>query len=104
MRSVLIGRDRIVPVAIPDAGRYCVHKLALYSLRTGSDNPKRAKDVAQAALLAAAMSENHEFLLSDAIGHMDPALRSKVKPGAREAISLLRAHHPDSARQLEAPI
>jgi len=98
--SVLLGRDRIVPMAIPHAGRFCVHKLAVYSLR--SDSAKREKDLAQAALLAAVLAENQDFLLGDAIEGMDRTLRTKARAGAQRAISLLETSHPAAARLLEA--
>jgi hypothetical protein len=49
---------------------YSLHKLAVYALR-GGNNPKSQKDVAQAALLAAAISQDQEFMLHDAIDAMD---------------------------------
>jgi hypothetical protein len=98
--SVLLGRDRIVPVAIPHAGRYCIHKMAVYSLRT--DAAKREKDLAQAALLAAALAEQQDFLINDAIDAMDRALRAKVKAGARRVLDLLGDEQPGAARLLEA--
>ena len=39
-----------------------MHQLALYSLRAAADNPKREKDVLQAAVLAAALSCDQDFL------------------------------------------
>ena len=65
--SVLIGRDRMAPVMVPHAGWFCLHKLALYSLRTGADNPKREKDVLQAAVMAQALAQKNDFLLTEAI-------------------------------------
>jgi len=100
--SVLLGRDRIVPVVVPHAGRFCVHKLAVYSLRGGLGNPKREKDVFQAALLAAALAREQEFLLDEAIKATDKALRAKLRPGTRRVLELLGEHHPDAARRLEA--
>ena len=99
-QSILLGRERIVPITVPHAGRFCVHKLALYSLRTG-DNPKSQKDVAQAALLAAAIAEEKDYLLADAIKDMDKALRTKAKAGAKRAIELLQDEHPEAASLLE---
>ncbi len=49
-----------------------MHKLAVYSLRGGS-NPKSKKDVAQAALLAAAMSQVVS-LANRARGQMPPSV------------------------------
>jgi len=100
--SVLLGRDRLVPVRVPHAGRFCVHKLAVYSLRSGADNPKREKDVAQAALLAALMAEHSEFLLTDAVEAMPREMRNKVKPGARRALELLGVGHPTATTVLKA--
>lgn len=100
-RSILLGRNRIVPVVVPHAGRFCVHKLALYSLRGGGDNPKSQKDVSQAAILAVAIAGEQDFLLYDAIADMEKPLRAKAKAGARRAIALLEADHPEAASRLE---
>ncbi|MDP1952704.1 MAG: GSU2403 family nucleotidyltransferase fold protein, partial [Betaproteobacteria bacterium] len=100
-QSVLLGRERIVPITVPHGGRFCVHKLAVYALR-GGNNPKSQKDVAQAAVLAAAMSQDQEFMLHDAIDAMDKALRSKAKAGARRAIGLLERDYPEAVDMLAA--
>lgn len=99
--SVLIGRDRIVPVTVPHPGWFCLHKLALYELRTGGDNPKREKDVVQAAVLASALAQDQDFLLTEAIAGMDAKLRSKVKAGARRALALLKGAPAEAVRLLE---
>jgi hypothetical protein len=98
--SILIGRDRIVPVLVPHAGRFCIHKLAVYALR--SDHAKRDKDAQQAALLVAALADGHDFLLEEAVEAMDRALKSKIKPGARKALELLGTRFPTATRELEA--
>lgn len=100
-QSVLLGRERIVPITVPHAGRFCVHKLAVSSLRGGSD-PKSQKDVFQAAFLAAAMSRNQDYLLHDAMAWMDKGLRAKAKAGARRAIELLKDQHPEAVDHLAA--
>jgi hypothetical protein len=99
---VLVGRDRIVPVVVPQPGRLCIHKLVVYSLRSTSFGDKREKDVAQAAVLAAALAEDREFELTDAIEVMDRSLRTKAKPGARRAIELLTAFHANAVDILAA--
>jgi len=99
--SVLIGRDRIVPVTVPHPGWFCLHKLALFELRTGSDNPKREKDVLQAAILASALAQDQDLLLAEAIEAMDSKLRSKVKAGARRALALLKEGPAEAVRLLE---
>lgn len=99
--SVLIGRDRIVPVTVPHPGWFCLHKLALFELRTGADNPKREKDVLQAAVLASVLAEDHDSLLIEAIAGMDGKLRTKVKAGARRALVLLKEGSAEAVRLLE---
>src|SRR5204862_5547475 len=100
-QSVLLGRDRIVPIRVPDAGRFCIHKLAVYSLRPASDSAKREKDAFQAAALAAALAPDQDFLLDAAVAAMTRGLRAKVRPGARRAVEWLRAAHPVAAELLE---
>ena len=101
--SVLIGRDRIVPVSVPHAGWFCLHKLALYALRTGADNPKREKDVFQAAVLAQALAHNNDFLLTEAIEGMDRKLKARIRPGVKRALTLLGDDAPEAASLL-APL
>jgi hypothetical protein len=101
--SILIGRDRLVPVAVPHPGWFCLHKLALYSLRTGADNPKREKDAFQAAVLLTAFAHEQDFLLADAVAAMDKKLASRIKPGAKRARALLEKDHPEAAALL-APL
>lgn len=99
--SVLIGRDRIVPVTVPHAGWFCLHKLALYALRTGADNPKREKDVFQAAVLAQALAHKNDFLLTEAMEGMDSKLKSRIRPGAKRALALLGNDAPEASSLLE---
>jgi YD repeat-containing protein len=99
--SVLVGRDRIVPVTVPHPGWFCLHKLALFELRTGADNPKREKDVLQAAVLASALAQDQDLLLTEAIEGMDGKLRSKVKTGARRALALLKDGPAEAVRLLQ---
>lgn len=99
--SVLMGRDRMVPVTVPHAGWYCLHKLALYALRTGADNPKREKDVLQAAVLAQALAQKNDFLLTEAIEGMDSKLKTKVRPGVKRALALIGDDAPEATGLLE---
>lgn len=99
--SVLIGRDRMVPVTVPHAGWFCLHKLALYALRTGADNPKREKDVLQAAVLAQALGQKNDYLLTEAIDGMDGKLKTRIRPGVKRALALLEDGAPEAAGMLE---
>ena len=102
VQSILIGRDRLMPILVPNAGRFCIHKLAVYALRSGSDNPKRDKDAFQAAALAAALAPEHDFALREAIGAMDKALRAKVRSGVRHALEWLGENHAEARGILES--
>jgi hypothetical protein len=99
--AVLIGRDRMAPVTVPHAGWFCLHKLALYSLRTGADNPKREKDVVQAAVLAQALAQKNDFLLIEAIEGIDKKLKSRIRPGVKRALALWGNDAPEAASLLE---
>lgn len=101
--SVLIGRDRIVPVTVPHAGWFCLHKLALYALRPGADNPKREKDVFQAAVLAQALAQRNDFLLTEAIDGMDNKFKTRIRPGVKRALALPGDGAPEAANLL-APL
>ncbi len=101
--SVLIGRDRMAPVTVPHAGWFCLHKLALYTLRTGADNPKREKDVLQAAVLAQALAHKNDFLLTEAISGMDSRLKTRIRPGVKRALALIGDGAPEAAGLL-APL
>jgi hypothetical protein len=98
---VLIGRDRIVPVTVPHAGWFCLHKLALYALRAGADNPKREKDVFQAAVLGQALAHKNDFLLTEAMEGMDSKLKSRIRPGTKRALALLGNDAPEASSLLE---
>ena len=99
--SVVIGRDRIVPVTVPHPGWFCLHKLALYELRTGADNPKREKDISQAAVLAQVLAEKQDYVLKEAIEGMDGKLKSKIRPGAKRALALLGNRDSEGAAMLK---
>jgi len=98
--SVLIGRDRIVPVAVPGAGRFCLHKLALYLMRKDSDAAKREKDVLQAAVLMAALSEDQDYVIDEAENALDANLRKLMKPGVARALAMLEKNFGAAAERL----
>lgn len=99
--SILIGRDKLVPVAVPNAGRFLIHKLAISVLRAASDSSKREKDIVQSACLAAVLAEDQEFVLEEAIDTMNTSLRARVKPAARRALKLLEPDYPGAAKLFE---
>lgn len=101
INSIMIGRDKLVPIAVPHAGRFLIHKLAVSMLRASSDSAKREKDIAQAAILAAVLAQEQDFVLQEAIAAMNKALHARVKPAVRRARQLLQPGHPAAAQLLE---
>ena len=102
--SMLIGRDRLVPVTIPHPGRLCIHKMIVYSLRPAGDSAKRDKDIQQAALLANLLAKTDDFLLEEAIHSLPPTSRARAKAGAARVLDLLPPEHHPEATQLLAPL
>ena len=100
MRSIVIGKDRLIPVALPQPGRYCVHKLAVSALRSPG-NAKSGKDILQATVLAAVLSTTQEFALEEAIDGASRTLRQKARRGVTQAVRVLGDNYPEAVRLME---
>lgn len=76
--AVAIGKSQLIPVRVPEPGRFCWHKLAVSQLRQTAFIAKAEKDLAQAACIATAMAaERLDDLL--AAGEAMPAgMKRKV--------------------------
>jgi hypothetical protein len=99
--SVVLGRNRVLPVAVPHAGRFALHKLAVYALRSPAEDAKRAKDLVQATALIEALGEEEDGTLALAAEAMTKPLRTKARAGARQARKHVSAESP-AARVLAA--
>lgn len=97
--SVLLGRGRVVPIAVPHGGRFALHKLAVYALRSPAEDAKRAKDLFQATTLVEALAEDDDVLLAGAMEAMSKQLRAKARIGARRALKTLHGN-PTAERLL----
>lgn len=100
MQSIVVGKDRLVPVALPQPGRYCVHKLAVSALRAPGSS-KTEKDVLQAAVLVAVLAATREFELEEATDEASRTLRQKARRGATQALRLLGNDYPEAIGLLE---
>lgn len=100
VRSIVVGGDRLVPVALPQPGRYCIHKLAVSALRSSGD-AKAEKDVFQAAVLAAVLAITREFELEEATDEASRALRQKARRGAARAVRPLGDNYPEAVTLME---
>lgn len=100
VQSIVIGKDRLVPVALPRPGRYCVHKLAVSALRAPGSS-KADKDVFQAAVLAAVLAVTREFELEEATDEANRVLRQKARRSAARAVHLLGKDYPEAVKLME---
>jgi hypothetical protein len=89
--SVVLSPNQVVPVKLPSAERFALHKL-YSSQRRGSQRDKARKDLEQAALLVAVLEEETPGLLGDAWRKMPAAARPTVKRGTRAALNIVAGH------------
>jgi hypothetical protein len=74
---------------VPSAARYCLHKLIVAALRVPTSAGKADKDLAQSAILAAALHHKFEGDLVDAAAKIPPGARRHVAQSARRAAAML---------------
>jgi hypothetical protein len=99
IRSVSLSPNQVIPVNIPAPERFVVHKLFSSQSRRG-DRAKVGKDLAQAAVLAAALEDDTPGRVSDAFKRLPLSGRAAVKRGAAAAAKLLEDAHPAGYRLL----
>ena len=87
--GVVLGRDHVIPVRVPGAARYCLHKLIVAALRAPTSTAKADKDVAQSAVLAVALSDKFEGDLVEAAAKIPANARRRVAQSARRAAAML---------------
>jgi hypothetical protein len=63
--TTLIAREGVAVIRVPSAERFALHKLIVSQLRAGRD-AKTARDLAQAAVLLAALADKHPGAIEDA--------------------------------------
>jgi len=93
INAIVLGRDHVIPVKVPNPARYGLHKLIVAGLRVSTSAQKDAKDIAQAGLLAAVLCEKFEADLSDAARVGPKQARSRVLKSAQRAKVLLSESH-----------
>jgi len=85
--AMLVARQGCCPVRVPVPERFAIHKLVISRLRVGRD-AKAAKDVRQAAILAAVLGEQQPGAL-EAARNSVPA---KAKKLLKQALIVARKH------------
>jgi len=91
--GVVLSPNQVIPVRVPAPERFVIHKLFSSQSRR-SDRAKVGKDLAQAAVLTAALEDETPGTLSDAVRHLPKSGRPAVKRGAAAAARLLKEIHP----------
>ena len=89
--AVALSPNQVIPIRIPAPERFLIHKLFSSQSRRG-DRGKAAKDLAQAAVLAAAVEDETPGLIAEAFKRLPASGRPAVKRGARAALQLVQGH------------
>ena len=100
--TIVLGRDQVIPVRVPNPARYCVHKLIVATLRGGAASTKQEKDLLQAAVLAAVMTASAADALSSAVDALPRGSKSKAARGAARAAKLVAGTYPAAEDFLES--
>ena len=99
IQSVALSPNQVIPVRVPSAERFVLHKLySSQSRRT--DRAKVRKDIEQAATLAGAVEDEMPGRLVEVFKSMPAGARTEVKRGAAAAAKLLGAAHPEAHHAL----
>jgi hypothetical protein len=97
--AVALSPNHVVPVSVPSAERFILHKLYSSQSRK-ADRDKIRKDLEQAAVLSAVLEEDTPGSIADALRRLPPRGRPAVKRGARAAARLLEDSHTEAYQLL----
>lgn len=100
--SVLLARHGAVPVRVPDAARFALHKLVVARMRPAAMHTKASKDLQQAATLLAMLAEQRPGDIEDACQALPSAARAKARGAGSFVKSLLQDAHPAAIEALQA--
>jgi len=91
--AIALGREGVVPVRVPRAEAFALHKALVSQLR-GATSDKRGKDAAQAAVLLAVLAEDAPAAIEEAFAELPRLVRAKTRIGLAVVAGLLeRAGH-----------
>ena len=99
VRTVVVGRECVAPVNVPRGERFAWHKMLVSQLREASSE-KKAKDIQQAAVLFAVLSEDSPDELTAAFHELPLTAKTKTRAGARQVLSLLLDSPHERATEL----
>lgn len=78
----VLGKEHVIPVMLPDPGRFALHKLIVSTLRDPSHALKAEKDRRQAAVLIDALTERFPDWLTTAANDLEKKARPRVAAAA----------------------
>ena len=90
--AVVLSPNQVIPLLVPAAERFALHKFFSSQSRRAGDRDKVRKDLEQAAAITAAIEEDTPGSLQDAFRGMPRAGKPAVKRGFLAASRLLEAH------------
>ena len=96
--TVILARQGACAVRVPVPERLAIHKLLVSQLRTGRQ-AKSLKDLHQAAVLCAALAQDHPGAISDALSAVPSGAR-RYLPAALAAVEPLLAEAPRAWEEL----
>jgi hypothetical protein len=88
IEAVVLGREGVVPVAVPRPEVFALHKMLVANMR-GETRDKRRKDLDQAALLVAVLAEDEPDAIEEAARALPRSARSTTRVAARRVATLL---------------
>jgi hypothetical protein len=91
--AVVLSPNQVIPINVPAPERFAIHKLFSSQSRR-ADRDKAGKDLAQAAVIVAALEDETPGEVSGALRRLPASGRSAVKRGAAAAARLLEGLHP----------
>ena len=100
--AVVLGRDGVLPVRVPQPERLAWHKALVSELRSHTSE-RRTKDLHQSAVLVAALAESEPGALEDAFASLSRTQRAKIAPAAHAlASTLAREGHAAGAEVVQS--
>ncbi len=102
LNAIVLTKDKIVPIRIPTAERFCVHKLLVSTLRSATLTAKAIKDRKQAGAIACALVDlGRAEELQTAVNELPRSARKQTKRAALLLVDqYLVREHPECANVL----
>jgi len=101
--AMLVAREGCCGVRVPLPERFAVHKLLVSQLRSGR-GAKSEKDVFQACVLLAVLSDKHPGAIESALKKVPRPTRKYLKPAIESGRSLLETAYPRAWEVLTATL